>query len=246
MPWFSAAQPVPQASAVHNSLPATSVHSYIFHGVYLTTLPRVQNIGLVREWRIIQYVAWSGTDSASQIPDICLEGLRKPRSTLSRTNRDLNPAPTEHQAGTKRPRRLVTTTERQGSIWYGVRIRWQTASNWFVSSLHGRRSTYHAFSMCEIPRGRKCLAGLSPRRIGLSTRPDNVVFMVHKVAMRQVFSLSISPLLYQHNSTNAPCTSSFIYHRRYMSLAADSVAIYDTQIKIQHRVTALWKANMCM
>jgi hypothetical protein len=35
----------------------------------------------------MKYVTWSGTDPASQIPDICLEGLRKPRSTLSQVER---------------------------------------------------------------------------------------------------------------------------------------------------------------
>lgn len=87
MPWFSAAQSAPQASAVHSSLLATSIQSYIFDGVYLTTLSRARNRGLVREWRIIKYVTWSDTDPASQIPDICLEGLRKPRSTLSQVER---------------------------------------------------------------------------------------------------------------------------------------------------------------
>jgi hypothetical protein len=164
----------------------------------------------------------------------------------SRANRDLNPAPTEHQAGTKRPRGLVTTAVRRGSIWYGVRVPRQKESNWLVSSLYGRSSKYHAYSKCEIPRCRNCLAGISPRRIGLSTRPGNVGFMVQKVALRQVVFLRTSPLLCQHNSTNAPCTSSFIYHRRYMSLATDSVVKYSSQTKIQHRVTVLWKANICM
>jgi len=54
------------------------------------------------------------------------------------------------------------------------------------------------------------------------------------------FFMSTSPLLYQHNSTNAPSTSSFIFYRRYMNLATDSVVKYSTQTNIEHPVTALW------
>ena len=137
MPWFSAAQPAAQASAVHNSLPTVSVQFYIFDGVYLTTLSRAYNRGLVRDWRIIKYVTRSCTGPASQIPDICLEALRNPRSTLSQVERI--EIWTRHRPNTKQE--PSDRGVRRGSTWYKVRIPRQTESNWFVSSTHGRSNT---------------------------------------------------------------------------------------------------------